>query len=136
MTYWEKNLLFLIIHVCVQYHICYILYMYIYQKHYIVGSGIIRMIKSLFGSQPKLLLCSFIVDLPLIKDWSISELLQLRLKFYPSALLRIIQPSPQFSLQNYTFQPKLLPQEELPWAVYLPVSLFRQLYNGLKRTES
>lgn len=68
--------------------------MYIYQKDYMVGSGIIRMIKSLFGSQPKLLLCSFIVDLPLFKDWSISELLQLRLKFPSLALLRIIPPLP------------------------------------------
>lgn len=41
--------------------------MYIYQKDYIVGSDIIRMIKSLFGSQLKLLLWSISELLPLLK---------------------------------------------------------------------
>lgn len=80
------------------------------------------MIQSLFGSQPILPLCAFIADFPLTKEWSVPALPQISLKFPSSALLKVVQPSTKFSLQDDTFQLNLLPQEEAPGAVSSPVS--------------
>lgn len=120
-------------------HICYISYMYIHQMrifkyvytHVHIRNTIWSVLVSpqwlivYLGVTPNYLSAHslLIFLLSLVKDRSIPELPQIYLKFPSSALLRIIPPSPQFSPQNDTFQPNLLPEEEQPWAMSVLVSL-------------